>query len=165
MPQGSQPISLHSQKFRVEQVDTDATGHPQLASWIRWMEETEYGFLRSLGLSVSMRDERGQFGFPRQRASVEILQGVRFGDSLRVEAELGRISHKQIVWRFRAWRQNGAGSQPAPDEPQALVARGEFLVACCRFPENQPPVAILIPDAVRQKIETAGEIASSRSGP
>lgn len=146
---------LFSQTFRVELLDTDASGRPQMASWIRWMEETEYGFLRSLGLSVSMHDERGQYGFPRQRAAVEVLRPVGFGDELRVGLELGPISHKQVLWRFRAW------SPPGDESQQSLVATGEFLVACCRFPKGRLPVAILIPDQVLEKIQAAGDPARS----
>ena len=38
-----------------------------------------------------------------------------------------------------------------------LIARGEFQVACCRFPVDGDPYAIPIPEFILQKIPLTGE--------
>lgn len=117
------------------------------------MEETEYALLRRLGLSVSMRDARGQFGFPRLRVEVNAAHPARLDERLEVEAGIGQLSARMIVYQF------AIRSLDRPRE-LALVASGRFEVACCRFPRDAAPYAILIPDGFLGRLEqfAAGQI-------
>ena len=54
-----------SREHRVRWHETDASGYVHFANYVRYMEETEYDFLRSRGLKVHMNDDRGAIGFPR----------------------------------------------------------------------------------------------------
>lgn len=119
---------------RVRWVETDATGTVHFANFIRMMEETEYAFLRSRGLSVVAEDERGTIGFPRVSASLEIGSGARFGDELEIRLYVGDNDGVKIRYRFQIVR--GAEA----------VATGAFTIACCRFSDRALPRAILIPD-------------------
>lgn len=98
------------------------------------MEETEYAFLRSRGLSVVLSDEKGILGFPRLSASIGLHQAARFDEDLLVELNLLEIDGKQIVYQFEITLLTGQ-----------QVASGQFRVACCRFPNGKPPYAILTP--------------------
>ncbi len=131
----------------VQQIDTEMSGAAQVSAWIRWMEETEYAFLRSIGLSVSMRDERGQFGFPRLSASVQFHRPVFFGQQLTMEMRTGSPSGKQIEYLFRAWSADRGNARNR-------MAEGRFVVACCRFPAAALPYAIPIPDFVLEKFSS-----------
>jgi acyl-CoA thioester hydrolase len=124
-------------QWQVRFVDTDANGFAHFSSYVKMMEETEYAFLRSRGLSVVLKDERGLIGFPRISVELTIDSSLKFEDLATVRMKLVEIDGKQIVYGFRIENQN-----------QGLVATGQFTVACCRFPTDQSHYAILIPDFV-----------------
>ena len=121
----------------VRLVDTDATGMVHFAAYVRMMEEAEYAFLRDRGLSVVLRDERGTLGFPRLSANIDIVQPVTHGEMIRVQVLLAQLDAKSIEYQFRL-----------VDSVGTTRVRGEFRAACCRFPDQGPPYAILIPESV-----------------
>jgi YbgC/YbaW family acyl-CoA thioester hydrolase len=121
--------------------DTDRSGTANLGAYIRLMEETEYAFLRSRGLCVVLHDERGTIGFPRINASVNLERPARFDEQVWVTLELSQIDGKQIVYQFEI-----------VDDAAQLLAVGRFKVACCRFPDDEPPFAILIPEYVMEAL-------------
>lgn len=131
----------------VRLVDTDATGQVHFAAYLRMMEEAEYAFLRSRQLSVVIRDQRGTLGFPRLHAEVDIHQPLGLGEVVRVELQLAQLDAKSLEYRFRLIN------------AQADIAiTGRFLAACCRFPDNAPPYAILIPSHVMQALQNDAPI-------
>jgi YbgC/YbaW family acyl-CoA thioester hydrolase len=122
--------------------DTDASGFANMAAYITWMEETEYEFLRSRNLSVVLSDDKGRIGFPRLSSELEILQPVRFEDQLLVTLQLSTCDGKKLGYDFQIHQQSN----------QEQVARARFTMACCRFPGNQLPYAILIPEWIEQRL-------------
>ena len=122
---------------RIRWVETDASGFVHFACYVRLMEETEYGFLRSRGLSVVLYDERGTMGFPRIHTVVEVERPLTYDQFVKTRLELESIDGKQIVYAFIIH-----------DETNQVAASGRFTVACCRFPDDAPPFAILTPDSV-----------------
>lgn len=127
--------------------DLDQFGGLRLEAVIRWCEETEYAFLRSRGLSVSMRDQRGQFGFPRLKTSVEIYDRPAAFQPITIAMELREWSPKSLRYAFRVHAESAPAGQP--DSPLAIVT---YEAACCRFPPRQLPYPILIPDDVLAKL-------------
>ena len=105
-----------------------------------YMEETEYAFLRSVGLSVVLTDSRGKIGFPRIEVSADFRQPARHGDVLDIRMTISGTDGKTLQYQFDVVRH---------DE---LVARGQFKVACCRFLPRRRPYAIPIPDDVLDRI-------------
>ena len=134
-------IANHRRTDRIRWVDVDANRSAHFDTYLRLMEETEYSFLRHCGLSVVLHDEKGTIGFPRLSVRLSIEQPVGFDDT--VETELVRLETdgKQITYHFEMV--NDAG---------ARVAQGRFAVACCRFPDQAAPYAILTPDLVLQAL-------------
>jgi acyl-CoA thioester hydrolase len=130
---------------RVRWVETDASGSVNLAGLLRMMEETEYAFLRSLGLSVVMKDERGTIGFPRISAELETRSPARFDDILEIRLFVVMNDGVTIRYRFEI---TGPGGE---------VASGIFSLACCRFPSDAPPRAILIPDFFQKSFPHASD--------
>ncbi len=108
------------------------------------MEETEYAFLRSRNLCVVLYDERGTMGFPRLSAEINVIQPLVFEQSIIVRLKLAEIDGKQIRYEFELRDESG----------QSYVT-GMFVVACCRFPDNQPPFAVLIPDRVEAALRAS----------
>lgn len=107
------------------------------------MEETEYGFLRSRGLSVVLYDDRGTMGFPRLKVEIDIERPLIFDEEVKVQLELTAIDGKQIDYQFEIH-----------DHRLRRVATGRFKVACCRFPDDAPPYAILTPESVMNALQS-----------
>ena len=138
-------------QFRIEKtvrwVDTDASGMVHTSALIRMMEETEYAFLRSRGLSVVLTDGRGLMGFPRLSAEIEIANPVGFDTLLSVEIFLMLVDGKSVRYEFLI-----------SDEENSIVATGKFQVAVCRFPPGEAPYAILTPEYVIEALTKPGAI-------
>ena len=113
-----------------------------MAACITWLEETEYAFLRSRGLSVVLNDEKGRIGFPRVRTELEIREPLVLDDELVVSLRLGELDGKVIQYRFEAIRVADG----------ALVVVAQFTMACCRFPDAELPYAILVPEWIEEKL-------------
>ena len=116
---------------------------------IRMMEETEYAFLRSRGLSVVLTDSRGLMGFPRLSAAVSIENSVGFDTEVSVEIFLMVVDGKSVTYEFLI-----------RDKENMTVATGKFVVAVCRFPRGEPPYAILTPEYVIEALTKPGAIVT-----
>ena len=78
-------------QHRVRWRETDASGFVHFTNYIRMMEQTEYAFLRSLGLSIVMHDEKGVFGFPRRSTEIEVHQPAQLDDELENDEPLDNL--------------------------------------------------------------------------
>ena len=134
-------ITRFQTQRRVRTVDTDFSGTVHVSAYIRMMEETEYAFLRSRGLSVVLSDQRGVLGFPRLEARIDLLSSSSFDEELQIELSLMEVDGKHIVYDFTIECINGMNVGQK-------VATGSFRVVCCRFPPGEPPRAILTPHNV-----------------
>ena len=70
--------------YRVRWRDTDASGFVHFANYIRFMEETEYAWLRTRGLAPVTHDKRGGIGFPRITTQIDIESPARVDDELEI---------------------------------------------------------------------------------
>lgn len=129
--------------WQIRLIDTDSTGFAHFSSYVKMMEETEYAFLRSRGLSVVLHDERGIIGFPRIAAELSIENALRLDEQSTIQLSLTALDGKQITYAFIIRNASGLVS-----------VRGKLVVACCRFPGNKPPYAILIPEFVEKLLSS-----------
>lgn len=129
-----------STERRVEFSDTDMAGFVHFTNYLRYMEETEYEFLRSLGLSVVMHDDTGTYGFPRRQAHCEYLFPARYHQVITIDLEVTSNDGKLIRYDFKIRHE----SRP--------LATGYLQVTCVRFPDDKQPFAILLPEEVLAKI-------------
>ena len=125
---------------RVEFADTDLAGFVHFSHYLRYMEETEYAFLRSLGLDVILDDERGKLGFPRYESLCRYLSPARYGQTVDVTLTVEKNDGKLITYGF--------GLKVG----ERHVAEGRLVVVCCRFPADREPFAIPVPDRVLDAI-------------
>ena len=125
---------------RVEFADTDLAGFVHFSHYLRYMEETEYAFLRSLGLDVILDDERGKLGFPRYESLCRYKSPARYGQVVDVTLTVESNDGKRIAYAFDL------------KVGERLVAEGRLVVVCCRFPADREPFAIPIPDRVLERI-------------
>ena len=124
--------------------DTDMAGLVHFPNYLRYIEDAEYSFLRSLGLDAIIDNPKGQLGFPRMRIECDYLHPARYGDQLRIELSTTIVGGKTIEHRFQAYN----GENP--------VVRGMITTACCRFLPDKNPYAIPIPDFIVEKLIEAG---------
>lgn len=136
---------------RVQEQDVDRMGLAIAPMYARWMEETEYGFLRSRGLSVSMTDARGRFGFPRTHVEWKIQSAARREDELRVRLWLGKTDGKLLEYRFQIDRRPTRSGTREPGTWEAC-SLGRFVMCCARFPAEAMPYAIPIPESVLERL-------------
>ena len=131
------PIAEYRRVSRVAWRDTDASGYAHCTAFIRMMEETEYSFLRSRGLSVMLQDSGGTIGFPRLSAQLSIDQPIRFDAEVETRLRLVDMDGNQFVYEFELF-----------DRQDVQIGTGQFRVAACRFPPGRQPYAILTPQHV-----------------
>lgn len=130
-------ISRFSVRRQIRWVDTDASGFVHISAFVRLLEETEYEFLRSCGLSVVLTDEKGLMGFPRLSTGVSINRPLVFDETVVIDLMLMEVDGKKVDYRFHV-----------SDEEGKRVGDGNFTVAVCRFPTDALPYAVLTPEFV-----------------
>ena len=124
--------------------DTDMGGLVHFPNYLRYAEDAEYSFLRSIGLDVIIDTDEGKLGFPRTRVECDYVRPSRYGDELRIELFPTICGGKRIEYRFHIY----TGDQE--------VVRGLLSTACCRFLSDRDPYAIPIPDFIIEKLIAAG---------
>jgi acyl-CoA thioesterase FadM len=137
--------SQQQRSITVCEGDLNGFGALHLDHLIRWVEETEYEFLRSRQLSVSLTDERGQFGFPRLDLQLEVLHWPAINTRLLVQLTLEQVTYKKLRYTFSLEERLEEGES-------RTIARGTYSAACCRFPAGTLPFPILIPDWVLERL-------------
>ena len=135
------PLAQFSYPREVRMVDTDTTGFAHFSSYFRMMEEAEYGFLRSRGLCVVLKDERGTMGFPRISCEIDIARPLTLGERVDVNVSLVTADGKRVVYLFEIVDASGE-----------VAVTGKFLAALCRFPDGEVPYAILFPPGLKEKL-------------
>lgn len=127
---------------RVEFADTDAAGIMHFSGYFRLMEEAEHELLRSLGLSVLMRDELGPISWPRVRASCDYRAALRFEEVVEIAVSVARLGEKSVTYHFEFLRDG----QP--------LASGEITAVCCRLEHGEPLRSMAIPTEIAAKLRT-----------
>jgi acyl-CoA thioester hydrolase len=127
---------------RVEFGDTDMAGIVHFANFFRYMEAAETEFLRSLGLSVSWRQDGVKWGFPRVSVSCDFQRPATFEDVLTIAVTVERVGAKSVAYRFDFSNQRGES-----------VAVGRITAVFCREPEPGRLESTEIPPDIRAKLE------------
>ena len=130
-------------KRRVEFSDTDMAGIAHFTNYFRYLEEAEHEFLRSVGLNVVLHDAKGTIGFPKLEAHCVYKSPVAYNAEIQIRMDVCCDDGKTISYD---------GEIRHKDQ---LVAEGQIIVACCRFPPNAKPFAIPIPESVLEKIRSS----------
>lgn len=136
-------IARHQTARTIRFAETDASGFAHFACYVRLMEETEYSFLRSRGLNVVLYDDRGTLGFPRLSVNIDVRSPAIFEQNVTVKLAMRQVDGKRIVYDFVVRDTHDSAIE---------IATGTFKVACCRFPDDAPPYAILTPEFVIEKL-------------
>ncbi|MBI4604054.1 MAG: acyl-CoA thioesterase [Planctomycetes bacterium] len=135
--------SEHRYRRRVEFAETDMAGIAHFSALLRYAEEAEHDFYRSLGLSVHPREGGGEgsIGFPRVASRCEFMGPARFEDVLEIQIWVRRKGPRSLTYQFTVSRDG------------APVARGEMAVACCRTGPGGSFAPAPLPQAFAERIE------------
>lgn len=125
---------------RVQFVDTDTAGVMHFSNYLRWMEEIEHAWFRSLGMSVIQPHAVGTVSWPRITASCEYFAPARFEDMLELHLELMTLSDKSMTYEVTFYKDG------------AKTARGRMKAVCCRTFEGGRFESIAIPPDIREKM-------------
>lgn len=83
-----------TETFRVQWVDTDASGRIHYTAAFRWAEATEAALFRRLGV---LRD----YGlYPRRHVEAQFMRMLVFGDEVEVELKVERVGTTSITFRW-----------------------------------------------------------------
>ena len=131
---------------RVEFSDTDAAGIMHFAAFFRMMEQAEHELLRSVGLSVVMKDDSapdrpGKISWPRVNAKCDYQSPARFEELLDIEVRISRLGKSSVTYQHRFTREG------------ILLATGEITAVCCRVREGVPPQSMIIPETIAKKLQ------------
>ncbi|MEZ6096548.1 MAG: thioesterase family protein [Pirellulaceae bacterium] len=126
---------------RVEFRDTDMAGIVHFSVFFMYMEQAEYEFLRSLGMSV-VGDVAGQtLSWPRVAAECNYRRAIKFEQMIDIELSISRIGDKSVAYAYNFFE----SGQP--------IADGSITTVCCEFEHGSRPKSITIPDVVREKLQ------------
>ncbi|MFN3189900.1 MAG: acyl-CoA thioesterase [Aureliella sp.] len=124
---------------RVEFCETDAAGIVHFSSYVRYMEQAEHEFWRSLGTSVMQPLGDGVTqGWPRVRVECDFRGVARFEDVLSVELVIENLGQKSIRFRFEF------------KSEERVIASGRLTTVCCRVEHGQELKSIPISDELRE---------------
>ena len=136
----------YTQQREVSFSDTDMGGIVHFPNYLKYVEDAEYQFLHSIGLSAILEDERGKYGFPRIRIACDYHHPAQYGDVLAIDLACFIIKERNLAYRFQISKES------------TLVATGCIEAACCRFPLDGLPYAIPLPVEVAKQLEEAGAV-------
>lgn len=128
---------------RVEFAETDMAGVVHFANYLRWMEEVEHEFFRSLGTSVMRPEGDATIGWPRVHVSCEYFGPLRFEDEFTITLTIMDVSEKSMTYEA-VFTLDGR-----------RVARGRAKTVCCRTTADGF-TSIRIPDDLRSLLESSG---------
>jgi len=138
--------TTYTTKRRVEFAETDMAGIMHFSNFYRWMETVEHEFFRSLGLSIHMRIDDQDVGWPRLETSCKFKRPLKFEEEATVRLSIEEISAKTITYSFKIEKEENG--------QQLHIARGKMTTVCVTFESGTGKLkAIPIPKIIREKID------------
>lgn len=87
--------------------ETDLAGIVHFSNFLKYMEEAEHAFLRSIGFSVHPSGPAGvraEEGWPRLRAECDYHAPLFFDDEIDIEVHVAEVRDKAVRYRFYIWK-------------------------------------------------------------
>lgn len=129
------------ERRRVQFSETDMAGVMHFSNYLRWLEDVEHAFWRSLGLSVHGVVEAQHQGWPRVAVSCEYAEPIRFEEEVELHLRLMRIGEKSLEFQVEFFC----------DGRRAALARATTV--CCRVEPGGRFTPVPIPAWLRSLLE------------
>lgn len=124
---------------RVQFVETDLAGVMHFSNYLRWMEDVEHAFWRSLGLSVRIMGGSSHVSWPRASVTCDYLAPVTFEEELELRFRVTHVGVKSLQYAVEFRR----------GEDMCALARATTV--CCVV-ENGTFRSIAIPADIKERI-------------
>lgn len=90
---------VHTEKLRVNWVDTDASGRIHYTAALRYFEIAEHGLMRLLFGSGGGASSGG-FGFPRVHVEADYRLALRYPDELTCSARVEKLGESSVSYGY-----------------------------------------------------------------
>ncbi|MCG3178555.1 MAG: putative esterase [Phycisphaerae bacterium] len=127
---------------RVAFNETDMAGVMHFSNFLRWLEDAEHAFFRSLGLSIESESDGRRISWPRVSVNCDFSGSARFQDELEIRLAVVRVGRKSVSFQGD-FVLNGR-----------TVAVGRSTSVCCVVLPDRFE-SIEIPAEVRRKLEAS----------
>jgi YbgC/YbaW family acyl-CoA thioester hydrolase len=109
------PACFHfCHRVEVAFADTDLAGIVHFANFLRYAENAEHAFLRSIGSPAHTTKGARQQGWPRVAVTCDFHRPARFGETLRVALRRQEVRTHSLTYGFWIF-----GPSSGPNEPVA----------------------------------------------
>jgi YbgC/YbaW family acyl-CoA thioester hydrolase len=125
---------------RVNFAETDLAGVMHFSNYLRWMEDIEHAFWRSLGLSVVIQDQSAKLSWPRVSVSCEYHGPVSFEDEVNLRFRITNVGSKSLQYEVEFSCRD------------RRVALGKTTAVCCVMEQGRFR-SIAVPAAIRDKLQ------------
>jgi YbgC/YbaW family acyl-CoA thioester hydrolase len=119
--------------------ETDMAGVMHFSNYLRWMEDVEHAFWRSLGISVTLREGAGHISWPRVAVGCEYFAPLRFEDTVALVLRLTNLGEKSLSYEVEFVRDG------------QRVALGRTTAVCCEV-SSTAFRSIAIPAPIRERL-------------
>jgi YbgC/YbaW family acyl-CoA thioester hydrolase len=137
-----------SVRRRVAFSETDLAGFVHFSNFLRYAEDAEHAFIRSLGHSVKVVREGGRWlGYPRLKTAFRYYSPLHFEDEFEVRVLVREVRERSLSYGFEIL---ALGS----DEPR-LCARGSMTAVCVEGADTGSVRAVPIPPELRGRLQPA----------
>jgi acyl-CoA thioester hydrolase len=90
---------VHTEKLRVNWIDTDTSGRIHYTAALRYFEVAEHGLMRALFAGAAGPVERG-FGLPRVHVEADYKLALRYPDEFTCSARVEKLGHSSVSYAF-----------------------------------------------------------------
>jgi YbgC/YbaW family acyl-CoA thioester hydrolase len=120
------PVTEYTLRRRVNFYEVDQAGIVHFSNYYRYMEEAEYGFWRTAGVSLEPTTE---YAYPRVAASFEFHAPLHFDEEISVRLQIAHIGRTSIRYVCRITR------------GETAIATGGMTLVCVS-PADMRPVPL-----------------------
>ena len=131
---------VHTEKLRVNWVDTDASGRIHYTAALRYFEIAEHGLMRALFGGMGAGPGRSGFSMPRVHVEADYKLALRYPDEFTCSARVEKIGNSSASYAYEI--RNLAGE---------LVIKGRIVAVATDLAGNKTP----IPPELRALLEGA----------
>jgi acyl-CoA thioester hydrolase len=90
---------VHTEKLRVNWVDTDASGRIHYTAALRYFEIAEHGLMRALSGRSATHEER-TFSMPRVHVEADYKLALRYADEFTCSARVEKLGNTSATYAY-----------------------------------------------------------------
>jgi len=137
----------YSLRRKVVFSETDLAGLVHFSNFLRYAEDAEHAYVRSLGQSVKLRLDDGRtIGYPRLKTAFRFYSPLHFEDEFEVRVLVRELRERSLTWAFEI--------VALGDEEPRLCARGTMTSVCVEV-EAEGVRPVPIPEELRSQLVAA----------